>query len=260
MTQSEILDALINELLAERPQESITIPSDANEKWLLYRSLVNIRPPRPISTSFLTMQDEYLQADLAIRGVVDAAELPTIPDHPQIALWQGDITRLKVDAIVNAANSAMLGCFIPCHGCIDNAIHSYAGIQLREECARYMAGRGQDEPTGSATITKAYNLPSHSIIHTVGPIVSGELSEHDSKLLADCYRSCLKCAHENEISSIAFCCISTGEFSFPQDKAAEIALATVEEFLSTHIKKTTVIFNVYKDSDYAIYHRLLTSN
>ena len=178
------------------------------------------------------------------------------PVRPGIYLWQGDITTLAADAIVNAANSQMLGCFVPCHGCIDNAIHTYAGVQLRTECASIMAGQ-EAEPTGSAKITKAYNLPCRYVLHTVGPIIYGSVTETDRKLLADCYRSCLELASAYGLRSVAFCCISTGEFHFPNRLAAEIAIKTVGEWQKENPGQMEVIFNVFKDNDYKIYQQLL---
>ena len=174
-------------------------------------------------------------------------------------MWQGDITTLAVDAIVNAANSQMLGCFVPCHGCIDNAIHSASGIQLRLECARIMAKQGFEEPTGRAKITEAYNLPCRYVLHTVGPIIYGKVTVESRRLLAECYRSCLELAAAYELKSIAFCCISTGEFHFPNELAARIAIETVKEYRQTHHNPMEVVFNVFKDSDYEIYERLLES-
>ena len=174
-----------------------------------------------------------------------------------IRLWQGDITRLAADAIVNAANSQMLGCFVPCHGCIDNAIHTAAGLQLRLECARIMGQQGREEPTGRAKITKAYNLPCRYGLHTVGPIIYGSVTAEDRQLLASCYRSCLELAKRYDLENVAFCCISTGEFRFPNELAAEIAVSTAEEFLREEEGRMEVIFNVFKDKDYEIYRRLL---
>ncbi|MDE6107233.1 MAG: protein-ADP-ribose hydrolase, partial [Oscillospiraceae bacterium] len=186
-----------------------------------------------------------------------AAALPEIPGHPGLAVWQGDITRLKVDAIVNAANSALLGCFLPCHGCIDNAIHSAAGLQLREECHRLMEQQGHEEPTGQAKLTGGYNLPAKYVLHTVGPIVGDRVTEKDRAELAACYRSCLELAAEHGLESVAFCCISTGVFHFPNREAAEIAVQTVTDFLKTQTSVKKVIFNVFKDLDAEIYHDLL---
>ncbi|MDO4545884.1 MAG: protein-ADP-ribose hydrolase, partial [Bacillota bacterium] len=202
--------------------------------------------------------------EIKVRGIVDAEKLPAVSDKPEgkgIVLWQGDITTLKADAIVNAANSRMEGCFIPCHGCIDNIIHSYSGIQLRLKCHELMIQQGHEEPTGKAKITPAYNLPSDYVIHTVGPIVSGALTELHCIQLADCYRSCLELANEQQLRSIAFCCISTGEFRFPQEKAAKIAIQTVKSFFAEWDAAETcsiekVIFNVFKDEDYEIYKKL----
>lgn len=259
MTKLEMLDILIDKLLAERPHDAIAVPSGLEERRQLFRALVNMRPAEPVDDAFLRVQDAYLQAEIQEKGIIQADMLPaTIPGSPLFVVWQGDITTLKVDAIVNAANSTMLGCFVPCHGCIDNTIHTYAGVQLRLACDALMKEQGHDEPAGSAKITKAYNLPSQYVIHTVGPVVCGRLTELDGKLLAACYRSCLAVALEHRLSSIAFCCISTGEFHFPQEKAAEIAIYTVNEFLREHPAQIKVIFNVFKQSDLTIYNRLFS--
>lgn len=257
MTQEERLDILIGILKNENSQyANLAIPNNQHEKRDLFRSLLNVRPATSISKEFLELQDEYLQCELLSKGVIslDEAE-PT--DHPHLFIWQGDITRLQVDAIVNAANNALLGCFVPCHGCIDNAIHSAAGVQLRLDCAELMKQQHTPEPTGKAKITKGYNLPTNFVLHTVGPIIHGNLTEQDCKQLADCYRSCLALASENKLSCIAFCCISTGEFHFPQEKAAEIAIQTVKEYIRANEAPEKVIFNVFKERDYAIYKRIL---
>lgn len=201
------------------------------------------------------MQDEYLREELRQRGITDLADLTPIGEG--IYLWQGDITTLRCDAIVNAANSQLLGCFCPCHGCIDNCIHTYAGVQLRLACAQLMKRQGCEEETGRAKITRAYNLPCKYILHTVGPIIQGRLTKRDEELLASCYRSCLELAVQNGVDSIAFCCISTGEFHFPNDRAAEIAVRTVREFIQEKKSGIKVIFNVFKDLDYKIYRNLL---
>ena len=256
MTQAERRLFLIQSLLKEKPEyRSISIPDSANAQRQLLRALMNIRMPAPISRDFLDMQDEYLQAEIAVKGITDVDELS--PVKPGLYIWQGDITTLRCDAIVNAANSGMTGCYAPNHGCIDNAIHTYAGIELRLACAEIIAKQGHAESTGQAKITLAFNLPCHYVLHTVGPIVNGRVTERDKEQLACCYRSCLELAAENHLGSIAFCCISTGEFHFPNELAAEIALATVNEFLlkQTSIKK--VIFNVFKDTDRVIYEKLL---
>ena len=218
---------------------------------------MNVRPPMALAPDFLDLQDEVLAAEREEKGVVDADSLPEVPGHPGIVLWQGDITRLKADAIVNAANSALLGCFMPCHGCIDNAIHSAAGLQLREECRRLMEEQGHEEPTGQAKITKGYNLPAKYVLHTVGPIIQGQVTEGDRAALASCYRSCLALAAEHGLETVAFCCISTGEFRFPNREAAEIAVRTVSDFLKTPTSIRKVIFNVFKDLDAGIYQKLL---
>lgn len=218
---------------------------------------MNIRPPRPVSEAFLKIQDEYLGEAVAEKGVTDSASLPASSLDSRLVLWRGDITTLKIDAIVNAANSALRGCFVPCHSCVDNIIHSVSGIQLRLACDRIMNEQGHDEPTGKAKITPAYNLPSEYVIHTVGPIVSGPLTDQHCRQLADCYRSCLELAADNGLKSIAFCCISTGEFHFPQKKAAEIAVRTVTDYLNRDSRIGKVVFNVFKQEDYDIYKGLL---
>ena len=255
MTQDERLDFLLRYLLAERKEYAgIRMPDSVSEKRHLLRSLSNVRPPIPASAEFLAVQDAYLQARLSERGVTRLGELK--PAQPGIYLWQGDITTLAADAIVNAANSQMLGCFVPCHGCIDNAIHTYAGVQLRLACAAAMRQQGQEEATGHAKITKAYNLPCRFVLHTVGPIICGSVTKADRELLASCYRSCLDLAAETGLHSVAFCCISTGEFHFPGELAAEIAVHTVQAWRQQHPNQIEVIFNVFKDSDYEIYQRL----
>lgn len=234
------------------------VPDTPEAAWRLYRALVNTRTPGAIPSDFLRLQDETLQAMLLGRGVVDSAALPASPRDGRMSLWQGDITRLSAAAIVNAANEQMLGCFIPCHGCIDNAIHTCAGVQLREACHALMQAQGHDEPVGAAHITPGYNLPARFVLHTVGPIVEGMLTADNRRALAACYESCLAVATENALDSVAFCCISTGVYRFPKPEAAHIAVNTVRSYLDTRpttIRK--VIFNVYEESDHALYRRLL---
>lgn len=255
MTQTERRTYLIEYLLSERG-ERIEIPTDEYNQKRLLRSLFNIRMPKDTSAEFLKIQDAYLQEENRRKGITDIADLE--PIQKGIYLWQGDITTLKCGAIVNAANSQMLGCFQPCHGCIDNAIHTYSGVQLRNKCNEIMTEQGFDEPTGQAKITLAYNLPCKYIIHTVGPIVGGALTKEDCELLKSCYLSCLKLAEENGCRSIAFCCISTGVFGFPQKEAAEIAVKAVKEYQKEH--EIEVIFNVFKDSDKQIYRELLSAD
>ena len=257
MTHEERRIYLIRELLAEDGYKGISIPSDEQEQKNLLRSLMNVRMPKPISRDFLQVQDEYLQYERDKRGITDGAKLPSIPGDSRLVLWQGDITTLKVDAIVNAANSGMLGCFHPLHSCIDNIVGTRSGIQLRLYCYDIMNKQGHEEPTGQAKITPAFNLPSKYILHTVGPIIYGTVSEQDCEALASCYRSCLKLAVENDCRSIAFCCISTGEFHFPNQEAAKIAVQTVKEFLQAPTSIRKVIFNVFKDFDADIYRALL---
>lgn len=243
--------------MPEYRAQAVQVGEDHAAQRDLLRALMNVRPPRPISEEFLRLQDELLSAEREERGVVDVMTLPAVPSDPRIVLWQGDITRLAADAIVNAANSALLGCFIPCHRCIDNTIHSAAGLQLRAECAALMERQGHPEKTGRAQITAGYNLPARHVLHTVGPIVAGALTDEDRALLASCYRSCLSLAAEHGLRSVAFCCISTGEFHFPNAAAAEIAVREVRVFLRENDSIERIIFNVFKDEDRAIYERLL---
>lgn len=258
MNQDDRREYLIGELLKEEPQYArMRVPENEGEQKRLLRSLMNIRPPRPVSDKVLEIQDEYLREEVAARGITDSAALPASALDSRLVLWRGDITTLKVDAIVNAANSALRGCFVPCHSCVDNIIHSVSGMQLRMECDRLMNEQGYDEPTGRAKITPAYNLPCRFVLHTVGPIVAGTLTKTHCGQLADCYRSCLELAAEKGLKSIAFCCISTGEFHFPREKAAEIAVQTVVDFLRTDERLERVVFNVFKQEDYDIYRELL---
>ncbi len=258
MTHSEKRLYLIQALLSELPQyKDSDIPDNAEEQKRLLRSLMNIRSPRPIGTEFLKVQDEYLNEEVRKKGITDSDTLPVSPIHNRLILWHGDITTLKIDAIVNAANSALRGCFIPCHSCVDNIIHSVSGIQLRLACDKLMTEQGYDEPTGKAKITPAFNLPCSYVLHTVGPIVSGVLTKKHCEQLADCYKSCLELAADKGLKSIAFCCISTGEFHFPQKKAAEIAVQTVMDFLRTDTRIEKVVFNVFKQEDYDIYKAIL---
>lgn len=256
MTQKERRIYLIRELLKEQPQyRDIEIPENEQEQKRLLRSLFNIRMPQTASREFVEVQDAYLQTAISEKGITELSDLQPVQDG--LYLWQGDITTFRCDAIVNAANSQMLGCFCPCHGCIDNTIHTYAGIQLRAACAELMNKQGYEEETGKAKITSAYNLPCNYVLHTVGPIIYGRLTRKDKEKLAACYCSCLELAEQNGIKSIAFCCISTGEFHFPNDKAAEIAIQTVKEYKWKTNSKIEVIFNVFKQIDYEIYRDLL---
>ena len=247
-------------LLAEMPEyrvQATQVAADAAAQRTLLRALMNVRPPRPLSEAYLRLEGELLSKEREQRGVVDVMTLPAVPADARIVLWQGDITRLNADAIVNAANSALLGCFIPCHRCIDNAIHSAAGLQLRAECAEIMERQGHPEETGRAKITQGYHLPARHVLHTVGPIVSGTLTDEHRELLASCYRSCLHLAAEHGLKSVAFCCISTGEFHFPNAAAAEIAVREVRSFLAHDSTIERVIFNVFKDEDRVLYEGLL---
>lgn len=265
MTHSEKVSWLIQQLIKENPgYHAVGEPVDERGKRRLLRSLMNVRWPKEADEEVLKIQDELLQEELQEKGIIYIEEIPVIAKlYPcssvkngnRISLWQGDITRLAADAIVNAANSQLLGCFVPCHGCIDNAIHSAAGIQLRNECARLMEEQGHDEPTGKAKITLGYNLPAKHVIHTVGPIVGVKVTKQQEEELKSCYLSCLRTAEKNHLDSIAFCCISTGEFHFPNKLAAQIAVETVDKYLSGSGMKR-VIFNVFKDEDLHIYQKL----
>lgn len=259
MTQQERLSYLIQYLLSENPRYyNFEIPDSEPEQKRLLRSLMNVRLPQSISQEFLHIQDDYLIEENHKKQMTSLTDLT--PLTKGIYLWQGDITTLKVDAIVNAANDALLGCFVPCHGCIDNAIHSAAGIQLRLACHKIMSVQGQPEPTGKAKITPAFNLPCHYVLHTVGPIIQGKPSQNDCALLASCYNSCLELAASYQLKSIAFCCISTGEFHFPNDLAAQIAVETVQDYQKRNSSQMEVVFNVFKETDYRIYKKLLTFN
>ena len=259
MNQSEKRLFLIQSLLNERPScQKQIIPADSERQKILLRGLMNVRRPVRIGADFLQVQDAYLQDETAAKGITDIADLT--PIQPGLYLWQGDITTLKCDAIVNAANSGMTGCYIPNHRCIDNAIHTFAGVELRLTCEQLMEQQGYPEPTGQAKITPAFNLPCRYVLHTVGSIIDGPVTQRDRDLLASCYRSWLELAAENGLESVAFCCISTGEFHFPNNLAAEIAVRTVKEFLKKQTSVKKVIFNVFKDLDKAIYEKLLRAD
>lgn len=258
MTQDERREYLIRYLLKEEIRFGRQkIPADKKEQEDLLRSLMNVRPPRPIRGDFLEIQDQYLRERNIERGITDVAKLVPVKSDPRLYIWQGDITRLKCDAIVNACNSQMLGCFSPMHACIDNFIHTYAGVELRLKMNEIMTKQGHEEPTGTAKITSGYNLPAQYILHTVGPIIQWKVTKEDEDLLASCYRECLKLAADTGVESIAFCCLSTGVFRFPQRRAAEIATSTVKQFLEKDDRIKKVIFNVFKDEDLKIYRDLL---
>lgn len=258
MTQSERREYLIQYLLKEdkkifRPK----MPSDKQGQEELLRSLMNVRMPKPISEEFLKIQDEYLTQRNMERGITDVNDLQPTASDPRFYIWQGDITTLKCDAIVNACNSQMLGCFSPMHACIDNFIHTYAGIELRLKMHEIMLKQDHEEETGKAKITPGYNLPAKYILHTVGPIIQWEASKQDEDLLASCYKECLKLAADTGVESVAFCCLSTGVFRFPQQLAAEIAVSTVKNYINEDDRIKKVIFNVFKDEDLRIYHTLI---
>ncbi len=256
MDQAERRVYLIEALLRERPScKKQEIPTDSERQKILLRGLLNVRAPRAVSEEFLAVQDAYLRQELAEAGVTRLEDLT--PVCGDLYLWQGDITKLACGAIVNAANSGLTGCYVPNHACIDNCIHTYAGVQLRLSCAELIARQGHEEPTGQAKITKAYNLPCRYVLHTVGPVVTGAVTQEDERLLASCYRSCLELAEETGVESIAFCCISTGVFHFPNRRAAEIAVQTVRQYQNETKSRMKVIFNVFKDLDRAIYESLL---
>lgn len=257
MRQEERRLFLLHYLLREQ-KRPIAVPADTNEQKRLLRALFNVRMPQPASAEFLRVQDEYLQEEIRRKGITDCSALS--PVAPNTVLWRGDIITLACDGIVNAANAQMLGCFCPNHDCIDNAIHTFAGVQLRQACADLMQAQGGEEPTGKAKITPAYNLPSKFILHTVGPIVQGELTARHEEQLADCYRSCLTLAEANDLRSLAFCCISTGAFRFPYERAAEIAVQTVAAYRQQTQSRMSVIFDIFTENDYAVYAKLLQAN
>ena len=256
MTHTEKREYLIKALLSEQPQyRTIPIPANEQAQKNLLRSLMNVRMPAPVSDAYIETERAYLREETAAKGITRLADLTHFGDG--IYLWQGDITTLECDAIVNAANAQMLGCFRPLHTCIDNCIHTFAGLQLRNCCDEIMREQGHAEPTGQAKITPAFNLPCKYVLHTVGPIVDSRLTKTQEQQLASCYTACLSLALANSIKSIAFCCISTGVFGFPQKRAAEIAVQTVRSFQANTQSSIEVIFNVFKDEDYDIYRKLL---
>ena len=261
MDRREQVQYLNQTLLAEMPQyreQAEAFPVDAFSQRRLLRSLMNVRPPMPLAPEFLEVQDALLSTEREEKDVVDGDALPPTAGDPRLILWQGDITRLRADAIVDADNSALLGCFAPCHGCIDNAIHTFAGVQLRAACAKAMAAQGHPEPTAQAKVTDGYNLPARRVIHTVGPIADGRPTDTHRRQLAECYRACLDAAAAAGLSSIAFCCISTGVFGFPQKEAASIAVASVRRWLNEHPDiPMTVVFNVFSETDESLYRPLL---
>lgn len=247
------LEWMIQYLSKEDDAPTLEESEDAFKKW---RHLVNVRPPKAISEEYLEHEDRFLKANNNQEEAVALEDLtPVAGDN--IYLWKGDITTLAVDSIVNAANSDLLGCFIPNHNCIDNIIHTKAGIRLRLACHEMMTEQGKKEPVGKAKLTPAYHLPANYIIHTVGPTASGRVTRINQKLLTQTYQACLEMADRNQLESIAFCCISTGVFGFPNEPAAEIAIKTVRDYLSEHETDLKVIFNVYEDEDEAIYQKKL---
>lgn len=251
---NEKLNYLLTYLLSEHPEwNDLIIPTDESEQFRLYRSLVNIRPAGKASDDYLQIEDAFLQEMTQRKGITKISDLQPVENH--IYLWKGDITTLQCGAIVNAANSGMTGCYHPCHNCIDNCIHTFAGVCLRLKCAKIMKLQGYEEPIGKAKIIPAYNLPCDFVIHTVGSIVQGRLTKKHCELLKSCYQTCLELAVQNGLKSIAFCCISTGVFGFPQEKAAEIAVNIIRAFLKTH--EIEVICNVFTEKDFEIYKRLL---
>ena len=271
MDQKQRLDYLVEKFKEDSAEYSgLAVPDSEPEKRRILRSLMNIRMPHYLADEVLEVQDAFLKEDAREKGIVTLDQIPTVKDScnsrdvlaEKISIWQGDITRLQVGAVVNAANSRMLGCFVPCHRCIDNAIHSAAGVELRAECSRQMNqkriryGQNYEEPTGQAMLTKGYNLPAEYVIHTVGPIVYYEVTDALREDLRNCYESVLNCCVEHQIRSVAFCCVSTGEFHFPNKEAAEIAVNTVKKFLEKHGDAfDRVIFNVFKDMDLEYYEK-----
>jgi len=257
LEQIQFLNDILLEEMPRYRQEAERIPQDPESRRYLLRCLMNVREPMALSEKYIRAQDALLSREREEKGVVHVSELPTVPGDDRLILWQGDITRLDADAIVNAANAALLGCFRPGHNCIDNVIHSAAGLQLREECAALMRAQGHEEPTGQAKLTGGYNLPARHVLHTVGPIITGPLTDRDRRLLSSCYRSCLELAAENGLRSVAFCCISTGVFRFPKDEAAKIAVETVRAFLRTDKTLERVVFCVHGDENRRLYEALL---
>ncbi|MBR1827917.1 MAG: protein-ADP-ribose hydrolase [Atopobiaceae bacterium] len=257
MTQEQRRQWLIDALLAaDERYAGIQMPTDEEGQRRLLRALFNVRPPMPANDEFLQVQDAYLQERAIEKGITRLEDLTPLQTH--LHVWQGDITTLAVDGIVNAANSQMLGCFAPNHGCIDNAIHSFAGVQLRLACAEQMAAQGHEERTGQAKITPGFNLPATHVLHTVGPIVGWQgVTPRDQASLASCYRSCLALAEEHDLRSIAFCCISTGEFHYPNDQAARVAVDVVNTYLQEAEHPMEVVFNVFKQVDLQLYRELL---
>lgn len=264
LTQEERLNYLVEEFKADSGEyKDLETPKDTDGKKRVLRSLMNIRMPRRMSEDVIRVQDEYLKERAGEKGVVTLSDIPEIRER--LSIWQGDITRLAVDAIVNAANSQMLGCFVPMHTCIDNCIHTFSGVQLRAECNRQMNqlriryGRDYEQPTAVPMLTDGYNLLARKVIHIVGPIVQGRLTPALEKDLAACYRNTLDMCEENGLKSVAFCCISTGVFHFPNRRAAEIAVNTVTEWMTVHPDvMERVIFNVFKEEDKAIYEGLFS--
>lgn len=259
VSRNDNLRYILRTLLAEREEYAgWQIPDTLERQQSMMRALLNVRPPLPVSPKFLQAQDTELRQQLADKGIVTLPDIPLCQSDNRLRIWQGDITRLQADAIVNAANNALLGCFMPLHRCIDNAIHSAAGVQLRLECDKLMREQGHPEPTGCAKMTKGYNLPARYVLHTVGPIVcDGKPTLEQEKKLAECYRSCLALADAHGLANIAFCCISTGEFGFPRERAAQIAVETVMDCLNAASYIQSVVFNVFKDEDLSIYRGLL---
>ena len=254
MEQTERRIRLIKYLLKER-NETITIPSDEDSQKRMLRALLNVRPPMPVSAEFLSLQDEYLTERKYERGIADVKNLVY---SDGITLIKGDITTLNADVIVNAANSAMLGCFCPLHNCIDNAIHTFAGVQVRLDCNDIM--KGTEAENGEVIVTKAYNLPSRFIFHTVGPVVYGRVTKENEADLAKCYLNCLTKADEMKLKSIAFCCISTGVFGYPKEEAAQLAVKVVREYKAQTASDIKVIFDVFTEEDYELYRRILGKN
>lgn len=255
MNQAQRRVYLIKQLQKEQESEDVEIIPESEEKqYRLLRKLMNIRPPKPISDDFLSVQDDFLQEELSQKEIVPLNDLSEVESG--IYLWQGDITTLEVDGIVNAANSDMTGCYIPNHNCIDNIIHTNAGIQLRLVCQEIIDEQGRKEPVGKAKITKAYNLPSDYVLHTIGPFIRDKVSPMQKDLLKSSYMESLKLADEKNLESLAFCCISTGVFNFPNGQAAEVAVETVRTYKKETGSNISVIFNVFKDLDYDLYKQL----
>jgi len=218
------------------------------------RALMNVTMPFDLPPEFYRKQDEYLKDRLSREKVIDVSLLPG-----RISLYRGDITLLKADAIVNAGNSALLGCFVPLHSCIDNAIHSKAGLEVRRDLMQVMSRQGHEEENGKVKVTQGYNLPSAWIFHTVGPQVRGSVTSQDEEDLRSCYLSCLKEADRRNVKSLVFPCLSTGLFDYPIEPASLLAVMTVKNYLEKTGSNLHVVFDVFSPRDESVYRNVFRS-